>query len=158
MIGFYFSMDLVARTGVVVGPQCLSGSEGGDCTLVMSGKEGAHMAGIYQEVHPYQPNVTKSCAMRTFSWAHFFKEMHESFCVFSMKGSVPRICKNIFKKVSQKYRNFRLKIGYNSGCNIKYTWLLKVKYLLNGSTDLCLFCARVHGSLRIFFWYLLTIS
>ena len=95
-----------------------------------------HMAGIYQEVHPYQPNVTKSCAKRTFSWAHFFKEMHESFCILSMKGSVPRICKNIFKKVSQKNRNFWLKIGYNSGCNIKYTWLLKVKYLLNGSTDL----------------------
>ena len=28
------------------------------------------------------------------------------------------------------------KIGYNSGYNIKYIWLLKVKYLLNGSTDL----------------------
>ena len=43
---------------------------------------------------------------------------------------------NIFKRVSQKNRNFWLKIGYNSGCNIKYTWLLKVEYLLNGSTDL----------------------
>ena len=50
------------------------------------------MAGIYQEVHPYQPNVTKSCAKGTFSWRHFFKEMHESVCVLSMKGSVPRIC------------------------------------------------------------------
>ena len=95
-----------------------------------------HMAGIYQEVHPYQPNVTKSFAKRTFSFLLFFKELHESFCVLSMKGSVPRICKNIFKKVSQKNRNFRLKIGYNSGCNIKYTWLLKVEYLLNGSMDL----------------------
>ena len=65
-----------------------------------------------------------------------FKEMHKSFCVLSMKGSVPRICKNIFKKVFQKNRNFRLKIDYNSGCNIKYTWLLKVEYLHNGSTDL----------------------
>ena len=49
---------------------------------------------------------------------------------------LPGICKNIFKKVSQKIQNFRLKIGYNSGCNIKYTGLLKVEYLLNGSTDL----------------------
>ena len=94
------------------------------------------MAGIYQEVHPYQPNVTKSCAKQTFSWPHFFKEMPKLFCILSMKGSVPRICKNIFKKVSQKNRNFRLKIGYNSGYNIKYTWLLKVEYFLNGSTDL----------------------
>ena len=64
------------------------------------------------------------------------RKMHESFCVLPMKGSVPRICKNIFKKVSQKNRNFRLKIGYNSACNIKYTQLLKVEYLLNGRTDL----------------------
>ena len=62
--------------------------------------------------------------------------MHGSFYVFPMKGSVRRICKNIFKKVSKKNRNFRLKIGYNSACNIKYTWLLKVKYLLNGCMDL----------------------
>ena len=78
----------------------------------------------------------QSCAKGTFSWGHFFTEMHESFCILSMKGSVTRICKNILKKVSQKNRNFRLKIGFNSGCNIKYTWSLKVKYLLNGSTDL----------------------
>ena len=94
------------------------------------------MAGITQEVHPYQPNVTKSCLLQSFSRAHFLTKMHGSFYVFPMKGSVRRICKNIFKKVSQKNRNFRLKIGYNSGCNIKYTWLLKVEYLLNGSTDL----------------------
>ena len=56
--------------------------------------------------------------------------------VLSTKGSVPGISKNIFKWVSQKHRNFPLKIGYNSGRNIKYTWLLKVEYLLNGSTDL----------------------
>ena len=41
--------------------------------------------------------------------------------LLSMKGSVPRIWKNIFKKVSWKNRNFRLKICYNSGCKIKYT-------------------------------------
>ena len=63
----------------------------------------------------------------------FFKKWPESFCIILTKGSVPRIGKNIFKKVSQKIRNFLLKIGYNSGCNIKYTWLLKVKYLLNGA-------------------------
>ena len=88
-----------------------------------------YMAGIYQEVHPYQPNVTKSCAKQAFSWGHFFKELRESFCVLSLKGSVPRICKNIFKKVSKKNRNFWLKISYNSGRNIKYTWLLKVLYI-----------------------------
>ena len=57
-------------------------------------------------------------------------------CFLSLKGSVPRKWVNIFKKVFQKNRNFRLKIGYNSGCNIKDTWLLKVEYLLNGRTDL----------------------
>ena len=62
--------------------------------------------------------------------------MHESFCVLSMKGSLLRICKNIFKKVSPKNRDFWLKIGYNSGYDIKYTWLLKVEYLLNRSTGL----------------------
>ena len=36
----------------------------------------------------------------------------------------------------QKDWNFRLKIGYNSGCNIKYIWLLKVECLLIGSMDL----------------------
>ena len=36
--------------------------------------------------------------------------LHESFCVLSMKGSVPRLCKNIFKKVSKKNQNFPLKI------------------------------------------------
>ena len=54
------------------------------------------MAGIYQDVHPYLSNVTKSCAKRTFSWAHFFKEMHESFCVLSIKGSVPRVKYQIY--------------------------------------------------------------
>ena len=38
--------------------------------------------------------------------------------------------------MSQKNQKFSLKIGYDSGCNIKYTWLLKVEYLLNRSTDL----------------------
>ena len=38
--------------------------------------------------------------------------------------------------MSQKNQNFPLRIGYNSGCNIEYTWLLKVKYLLNGIMDL----------------------
>ena len=46
------------------------------------------------------------------------------------------ILKNISKKVSQKNQNFPVKIGYNSGCNMKYTWLLKVEYLLNGCLDL----------------------
>ena len=60
----------------------------------------SYMSGITQEVHPYKPNVTKSCAKQAFSWGHFFKELRESFCVISLKSSVPRICKNIFKKVS----------------------------------------------------------
>ena len=40
------------------------------------------------------------------------------------------------QKVSKKNQNFLLKIGYDSVCNIKCTWLLKVEYLLNGSIDL----------------------
>ena len=96
----------------------------GTLTTVPPATPYIYMAGIYQEVHPYQPNVTKSCAKPTFSWAHFFKEMYESFCVHSMKGRVPGICKNIFKKVSQKNQNFRLKIGYNSGYNIKYRYMV----------------------------------
>ena len=44
----------------------------------------------------------------------FFQRNARIFCILSMKGSVPRICKNIFNKVSQKNWNFRLKIGYNS--------------------------------------------
>ena len=47
-----------------------------------------------------------------------------------------KVLSSIRDKVSQKNRMFRIKIGYKSGCNIKYTWLLKVEYLLNGSTDL----------------------
>ena len=58
------------------------------------------------------------------------------FCVWSEIATGQIILKNISKKVSQKNRNFPLKIGYNSGCNMKYTWLLKVEYLLNGCTDL----------------------
>ena len=33
---------------------------------------------------------------------NFSKILHEFFCVLSMKGSMPRISKNISKKVSQK--------------------------------------------------------
>ena len=58
------------------------------------------------------------------------------FCVWSEIATGKMILKNISKKVSQENQNFPLKIGYNSGCNMKYTWLLKVKYLLNGCTDL----------------------
>ena len=38
--------------------------------------------------------------------------------------------------VSQKSKIFQLKIGFNSGCVIKYTWLLNGEYLLNVSMDL----------------------
>ena len=58
------------------------------------------------------------------------------FCVWSEIATGKMILKNISKKVSQKNQNFPLKIGYNSGCNMKYTWVLKVKYLPNGCTNL----------------------
>ena len=58
------------------------------------------------------------------------------FCIWSEIATGKMISKNISEKVSQKNQNFPLKIGYNSGCNMKYTWLLKVEYLLNGCTDL----------------------
>ena len=58
------------------------------------------------------------------------------FCVWSEIGMGKIIFKNISKMMFQKNPNFQLKIGYNSGCNMKYTWLLKVEYLLNGCTDL----------------------
>ena len=72
--------------------------------------------------------------------ADVLKEMHESFCVLSMKGRLLRICKNIFKKVSQKTRNFQLKIGYNSGCNIKYQIKMVTKSLISPQ--------QKHGSSR----------
>ena len=40
---------------------------------------------------------------------------------------------NNIKKITYKVSK---KIGYNSGINMKNTWLLKVEYILNGSTDL----------------------
>ena len=52
-----------------------------------------------------------------------------------------------------KNQVFPLKIGFNSGYNIKSTGSLKVKYLRNGSTDLheILHCLHVcvHGSLCV---------
>ena len=95
-----------------------------------------HMAGTHQDGNPYQTNVTKTFALQAFSRGHFLSKLHGVFCVWSEIATAKMILKNISKKVSQKNQNFPLKIGYNSGCNIKYTWLLKVKYLLNGCTDL----------------------
>ena len=48
--------------------------------------------------------------------------------------------------MSQKNKRIPLKIGYNSGCDIMFT---KVKYLLNGSTDLYTVRKRARARLRI---------
>ena len=53
---------------------------------------------------------------------------------WNLPGSISLLAEN--HQINQKNRNFWLKIGYNSGRNIKYTWLIKVEYLHNGSTDL----------------------
>ena len=58
------------------------------------------------------------------------------FCVWSEMGTGKLIWKKNTLKVSQKNQKFSLKIVYHSGCDMKYTWLLKVEYLLNGCTDL----------------------
>ena len=100
------------------------------------------MAKIYQEVHPYKPNVTKSCSKRSFSWAHFFTKLPESFCILSMKGSVPRISKNILKKVSQKVEICCLFLAMILDVKIiffhfqDYTMSQKVEYLHNQWSDL----------------------
>ena len=64
-----------------------------------------HMAGITQEVHPYQPNV------QSFSRSQFFTELHGSFYIFPIRGSVPSVAKKINKKVSGKNLNLTLKTG-----------------------------------------------
>ena len=71
----------------------------------------SYMAGITQEVHPYQPNVTKPCSLQSFSWSQFFTELHGSFYIFPIRGSVPSVAKKINKKVSGKNLNMTLKIG-----------------------------------------------
>ena len=64
------------------------------------------------------------------AWGFFF--------VWPEIATEKMISKNISKKASQKNKNFPLKISYNSGSNMKYTYTcaLKVEYLLNGCTDL----------------------
>ena len=94
------------------------------------------MAGTHQDGNPYWTNVTKTFALEDFSHAQCLSKLHGVFCVWSEIATGKMILENISKKVSQKNQNFALKIGNNSGCNIKYTWLLKVEYLLNGCTDL----------------------
>ena len=69
------------------------------------------MAGITQEVHPYQPNVTKPCSLQSFSPSQFFTELHGSFYIFPIRGSVPSVAEKINKKVSGKNLNLTLKIG-----------------------------------------------
>ena len=69
------------------------------------------MAGITQEVHPYQPNVTKPCSLQSFSWSQFFTELHGSFYIFPIRGRVPSVDKKINKKVSGKNLNLTFKMG-----------------------------------------------
>ena len=70
----------------------------------------------------------------------FWPQIYLDPTLFGIFGgiSLPSVAlaKNISKKVSQENQNFPLKISYNSGCNMNYTWLLKVEYLLNGCMDL----------------------
>ena len=66
----------------------------------------------------------------------FSKNCTNLFAFFQWKVAYREYVKTFSRRCPKKNRNFRLKIGYDSGCNIKYTWLLKVEYLLNGSTDL----------------------
>ena len=70
-----------------------------------------HMAGITQEVHPYQPNVTKPCSLQSFSRSQFFTKLHGSFYIFQIRGSVPSVAEKINIKVSRKNLNLTLKIG-----------------------------------------------
>ena len=69
------------------------------------------MAGITQKVHPYQPNVIKPCSLQSFYRCQFFTELHGSFYIFPIRGSVPSVAKKINKKVSGKNLNMTLKIG-----------------------------------------------
>ena len=82
-----------------------------DCAKSLLGGHHLYMAGITQEVHPYQPNVTKSCSLLSFSRAQFFTKLHGSFYIFPIRGSVPSVVKKINKKVSGKNLNLTLKIG-----------------------------------------------
>ena len=69
------------------------------------------MAGITQEVHPYQPNVTKPCSLKNFSRSEFFTELHGSFYIFQIRGSVPSVVEKIDEKVSGKNLNLTFKMG-----------------------------------------------
>ena len=69
------------------------------------------MAGITQEVHPYQPNVTKPCSLKNFSRSQFFTELHGSFYIFQIRGSVPSVVEKIDEKVSGKNLNLMFKMG-----------------------------------------------
>ena len=74
--------------------------------------------------------------------------MHESFCVLSMKGSVPRICKNIFKKVSKKNRNFQVKIGYNPGCGCVWYRMVPHGPVWSIWYHMVLYSTMLHGPVR----------
>ena len=69
------------------------------------------MAGITQEGHPYQPNVTKPCSLQSFSRSQFFTELHGSFYIFPIRDSVPSVVKKINKKVSGKNLNLTFKMA-----------------------------------------------
>ena len=75
------------------------------------------MAGITQEVHlkyiQMSPNHVQSGASLGLI---FFTKLLESCCFLSMKGSVPRIGKNIFKKGVPK----------NCFCMFKTVFLLQI--------------------------------
>ena len=80
-------------------------------TMLPLSVSNSYMAGITQEVHPYQPNVTKSCSLLSFSRAQFFTKLHGSFYIFPIRGSVRSVAKKINKKVSGKNLNLTSKIG-----------------------------------------------
>ena len=78
-------------------------------------------------VHKGERRYVHICGWNLPGSTSLLAECHQIMC----KADI--LLGSFFQRNPQKNRNFRLKIGYNSGCNIKYTWLLKVEYLL---TDL----------------------
>ena len=89
-----------------------------------------YMVETHQDVQRTSQMSLKRLHSRTSHAVIFYRNCTVNFCVWSQIDTRQTISNKITYKVSQKNQNFPSKIGFNSGCNIKNTWLLKVEYLL----------------------------